>query len=423
MGPIILFDKSILQALSVDESVWFDHFFLPNICPIFFVETLADLKKDSKSRRTAEEEVELIATRTPEKNSVPNVFHGELCLASLLGNNISMDGRPLLSGGKLVETNSHSGVVFDQQPEMKAFERWQGGKFFEAEKEFAGDWRRKTAGLDFDKIKKRLISIGVDLNECKNLNDAKKTAEFVAKECTKSENGMRFALTALGIPAKYEKTVFSRLRYFAFPPLSDFAPYANYVLVIRLFFYISLASGIIAEGKTTKQMDLAYLFYLPFCMAFTSYDRFHKQCAPLFLKEDQQFIWGGDLKEGLKEINQYYDELPNSEKEKGLYVFASRPPKDTKFFITRLWDKFLPRWRSPSKPIKQEDDKTRKELIKKLNEFGDGKPLKDEEVSFDVSAPPAMMIKRNVRKRKGKWWQLPKDLEIKNEAQKNKVEQ
>ena len=45
MGPIILFDKSALQALSVDESVWFDQFFIPVICPIFFVETLADLER------------------------------------------------------------------------------------------------------------------------------------------------------------------------------------------------------------------------------------------------------------------------------------------------------------------------------------------------------------------------------------------
>jgi hypothetical protein len=45
MGPVALFDKSFLQSLSLDDAVWFDHFFAPVICPIFFVETLADLKK------------------------------------------------------------------------------------------------------------------------------------------------------------------------------------------------------------------------------------------------------------------------------------------------------------------------------------------------------------------------------------------
>ena len=45
MGPIALFDKSFLQSLSLDEAVWFDAFYMPVICPIFFVESLADLAK------------------------------------------------------------------------------------------------------------------------------------------------------------------------------------------------------------------------------------------------------------------------------------------------------------------------------------------------------------------------------------------
>ena len=43
MGPITLFDKSFLQSLKIDESVWFDHFFLTNVCPLFYGETLGGL--------------------------------------------------------------------------------------------------------------------------------------------------------------------------------------------------------------------------------------------------------------------------------------------------------------------------------------------------------------------------------------------
>jgi hypothetical protein len=46
MGPITIFDKSALQSLSMDESVWLDAFFLVNIVPLFYVETLADLEKE-----------------------------------------------------------------------------------------------------------------------------------------------------------------------------------------------------------------------------------------------------------------------------------------------------------------------------------------------------------------------------------------
>jgi hypothetical protein len=45
-GPILIFDKSALQALSVDETNWLDNFFLTNITPLFLTETLADLEKE-----------------------------------------------------------------------------------------------------------------------------------------------------------------------------------------------------------------------------------------------------------------------------------------------------------------------------------------------------------------------------------------
>lgn len=50
IGPIFLFDKSFLQSLSVDESVWFNNFFICNVCPIFYCETLADLGKSVSQR-------------------------------------------------------------------------------------------------------------------------------------------------------------------------------------------------------------------------------------------------------------------------------------------------------------------------------------------------------------------------------------
>jgi hypothetical protein len=39
MGPITIFDKSALQALSIDETVWLEAYFLSNVTPLFYVET------------------------------------------------------------------------------------------------------------------------------------------------------------------------------------------------------------------------------------------------------------------------------------------------------------------------------------------------------------------------------------------------
>ena len=55
--------------------------------------------------------------------------------------------------------------------------------------------------------------------------------------------------------------------------------------------------------KPSHHVDLAYLYYLPFCSVFTSKDNFHAQIVPLFLGPMQDFVNGIDLKEDLKKLN------------------------------------------------------------------------------------------------------------------------
>jgi hypothetical protein len=50
VGPVILFDKSFLEMLSVDEAAIFDFMFQSNICPIFYIETLAAALNDFYAR-------------------------------------------------------------------------------------------------------------------------------------------------------------------------------------------------------------------------------------------------------------------------------------------------------------------------------------------------------------------------------------
>jgi len=85
MGPAVLFDKSFLQSLTLDESVIFDHFFISVISPLFYVETLADLEKPAREGKKPEDEVRVIAEKTPEAHAYPCVNRTDLCLASLMG--------------------------------------------------------------------------------------------------------------------------------------------------------------------------------------------------------------------------------------------------------------------------------------------------------------------------------------------------
>jgi hypothetical protein len=172
MGPVALFDKSFLQSLSVDESVWFDQFFIPNISPLFYVETLADLDKEMSRGRTAEQVVGNIAEKSPQLSGAPNVHHSELLLANLMGQPISMTNRAIVAGGRPVQSGGKKGVNFDISPEAKAFNRWQDGEYQKIERDFARAWRANINSMTFESSAIYARKLGIDISICKNMQDA-----------------------------------------------------------------------------------------------------------------------------------------------------------------------------------------------------------------------------------------------------------
>ncbi|MCZ6905225.1 MAG: hypothetical protein O7F56_06120, partial [Acidobacteria bacterium] len=151
-GPIILFDKSVLQSLSIDEAVWLDTFYFPCITPLFFVETLADLKKEVQKGRSPEEVVGNLAEKTPIGGGI-NVHHQTLCVSELLGRGVELRRVPVVSGGKPVTTgDGRRAVVFDPPPETEALKRWEERDFLEVEHQFARAWRDALSEIDLDAI-------------------------------------------------------------------------------------------------------------------------------------------------------------------------------------------------------------------------------------------------------------------------------
>jgi hypothetical protein len=414
MGPVTIFDKSFLQSLSLDEAVLFDNFFLTNLVPIFFAETLADLHKTPKSGRSAEQEVALIAEKTPQMESQPNAYHGQLCVSDLMGQKIVMDGRIYLAGGIPVKSAERTGVAFEESPEARAFARWQEAQFSAAERETAKNWRGMLANLKFSEAIKSVNKLGFNPKTCSSLEEAKAIAARIVSN-VRSEAFMGFALTIVGAPLPLWKVIIERWKQDRTPPLSEFAPYAAYVVMVELFFYIGIASGRISVSgkKITNRIDLAYLYYLPFCMVFTSSDKFHRSCAPLFLRGNQEFVWGPELKAELTRLNEYYLGLPECEKEKGLYAIAGYPPVNDGSLMTCLYDRFLrPIWREPRSTKVAMDPEKEKELIDALKRQMDGavpvEPMKFDDADF-------LRMKRKIQMKRGSHWQLPKDLPAEKE--------
>jgi len=153
MGPTLIFDKSTLESLNIDEALWLDNFFLTNITPLFFIETLADLEKEVRRGRTPESIVGDLARKTPDASSKPNVHHRTLLEAELSGA-ATIDvkyGRPLVSRGQAKTLGARTGVVLQQSPEEEAFSRWRQRQFLELERSQARAWREALSHVDLEK--------------------------------------------------------------------------------------------------------------------------------------------------------------------------------------------------------------------------------------------------------------------------------
>ncbi len=319
MGPIALFDKSFIQSLSVDKSVWFDHFFMAVVCPIFFVETLADLAKTPREGRTADGEVRIIAAKFPELHGCPCVDYLELSSANLLGHELPLDGRIPRPGGRAVSGGGRTGTVYDQSPEDAAFRRWQAEKFAEVERLFAAQWRAALQATDLTEIASIFRSLGTTPQSCRTLAEAHQLATQIVSGGQKTLEQIALAVRMLRIPQQYHRPISERWQQMGRPRLSEFAPYTAFVITVEVFFQIALAAKLISSERNSNRTDIAYLFYLPFCQVFVSSDRLHRNVASVFLRPDQEFVWGQELKADLGKINTHFLKLPEADREGGLF--------------------------------------------------------------------------------------------------------
>ena len=343
-GPIIIYDKSTLQGLNAEEAFCLECHYRANIVPIFFVEVLADLHKQVAPDRKAEDMVRSIAGKITGFGSVPNVHHMTLCLGDLLGYPVEQCGVPVLGGGKIIESaDGKKGVFFDEPPEVAAMRRWGKGDFLGVERDYAKAWREALGELDLERTAAALRPPGK--SPLHNLADVKAAADVMAEGRGKRYKALNLAMAMLRIPTSYQADIISRWKSSGGPPLREFAPYADYVFRVDLFFYLGMASGQIASTRPSHRIDIAYLYYLPFCNVFSSCDRLHASTAPLFLSAEQEFVHGNDLKADLRAIAAKYAALSEEEKSKGAMTYAAYPPRDGDFLTSRLFDRFLPGWR------------------------------------------------------------------------------
>jgi hypothetical protein len=419
--PYLIFDKSSLESLNIDEAVLLDTFFSCVITPIFFVECLADLEKEIRSKSTPEQLVGSLADRTPEYESCVTLHHLDVLRWELTGkcSLLRLKGGPFVAGAKSVQLGDQRGVIFQQTKEMEAMQRWTARDFLAAERQIAKAWRKSLTSIDFDgMVKVAMAEIGQHWRKPRTLQDAREMTDIIIDQMDQQWL-LGFGMDLLGVSDLKEQALsdwLARRR----PPLRQCFPYFIFMLSVNLFFCLVLPTQLLRNVKQSHHVDLAYLYYLPFCSIFTSKDHFHTQIVPLFLTADQSFVGGIELKDDLKKLDERFSALSEAEFKAGTTSFADQPPDDQSFLTTRLWDKHVPKWRDAPKPAKVDKDlhDALTEMMKKVSGSASVAPHNID----SVAELGYVSIESKIHLRKGKYRRYSEEMEQRIIESENKPE-
>lgn len=412
MGPTLIFDKSFLESLNPDEAVWLDQFYLCNVTPLFFVETLADLDKRTRRDRTPEDIVGSLAYRTPDLHSKSNIYHRTLLEGELSGEQaVDMDtGRPCIGGGRYVDLGGKTGAFFDATPEEEAMMRWQEHKFLEVERQYARKWRSGLSNADLEEIYAYYQERFAGYQKPKSMAGVRQMVESYFGN-PNQEAILRSALSSLGATDIFVERILARWVKEGSKPVRVFAPYLAYVHSIDLTFMFGIGCDLIGRGRASHKIDVAYLYYLPFCKVFTSSDKLHKLLVPLFLRDDQSFVSGEDLKNDLRELDAHYSAMSDADKARGVYFFASVPPPDTRFLTTRMWDKYMSStWRDLAELSRQHNPVPNDQFMTHIDNLVSKAKTEGVDVPPHGTESSTMVIKRMVSAKRGKWSRFPPEV-------------
>jgi hypothetical protein len=248
-----------------------------------------------------------------------------------------MDGRPLLSGGKAVTAqDGKKGYIFEQSLEEKALHRWRDGRFTEAEEFLAEQWRDATTKKNILEALRQIFSTNRKFDSLAKLNE-------ILDDYLNDPQYQTAVLVGLTQTFSVDYTVapkvFYRFEQGTIKLVRNFAPYAVYCYKVYLFFELGILNGLIST-RSTNQVDLEYIYYLPFCKAFASSDKFHEAITHFFLEHGQDFIRGFKLKADLESICTARNLLSGEERDKWIEKHKNHPPEDPNSITYRIWKKY-----------------------------------------------------------------------------------
>jgi len=340
-------------------------------------EVLGNLAKGTK-RGSPEEAVASLAARARDGfGNYLQIGSRSLIDQEILGNPVTMDGRPMVAAERVVTSDGEVGAFIDESEEERTLRRWSERVFSDEERERAALYRAEAKGnttlqtiiQNFARGRTKGMAYPTTLEEVVAAVDAFldhpgtqfRTLKTVLELFDQPQGSVKH-VRAMWTSNTYRRT-----------PIRYFLPYSYYCTRLVLVFRYAVALGVLGQ-RPTNTIDLEYLLYLPFCRVFSSTDDLHRSLAPLFMAPTQRFVDGDTLKAGLAELARYYCDHEEELRRQGSMRFAEYPPLSLATCVHELYDHFDPQWRKraiePREPIsKEENDRIMAKLRPKIEAF------------------------------------------------------
>lgn len=374
MGPNTLVDKSTIQSLSPSEVLYFSQYFSLVLSPILLRELVSTLGKESSPNRDWKKTLSILSYKVDTISSyiIPDV--NTMATSNLLGiDDIPMTGQVPLSGGKPVRCRDGTyGVFFEESPQRAVFRRWKEGNFSEDDKRDGQSIREIDHTFNLTGLKKTIEKETTNFPKYKTLYDyISWLDESLFNQESHQEFLIKSAASTLKLnPEKINKVIIDWEQKGS-PLFSIFRPYAFYVHRCNVIYQVGLGKELIPSSKKAKShLDMQYIYYLPFCMVFTSGDNFLLDYAKHFIRSDQKIAPAKQLKSDLKNLNDYFESLNEEQKKDVRGKLDDYPPDKQAPYISSIWKKYM----SPRNELKDStpklSEKQRDEITtKQINKF------------------------------------------------------
>lgn len=300
MGPLLMFDKSFLQMLSPDEVSELSFYFKFAGTPLLIREIIADLKKQPTERSLPEQVVKSLAGKMSKAHGLQPANFRKLAIASLC----CMFDAPMFGqvpvdphAPNVFVTEDGKGVLYDSTPEQEMWDQWESGNFTTDDAQVAAAWRAGVQNINLRAIGKEWKQFSKDqFGRARNLAELIPLVDGMLDDFDANVQFkllvMLMAFLDVSIPAARCATMLFKAGLM--PRVKDLCTYAASILRLYLTFIGGLGRGFIGP-RPSHYIDLQYLFYAPFCMAFVSSDKFHRELWPA-VSGESTFVWGPDLK-------------------------------------------------------------------------------------------------------------------------------